>query len=73
MSAYSAHADLCAAVHENEDVEMLVDMHEIFPDLCAYPISGDMLAVVRRGTRAAVQRRRKRATAERTVSEWRAS
>lgn len=65
MSAYSAHAELCAVVHERDEAQMLVDVHEILPDITAYPISGDMLAEIRRGTRDEVARRRKRAATER--------
>lgn len=65
MSAYSARADLCTVVHANEDVEMLEDMHEIFPHLNEYPISGDMLAVVKRGTPWQRRRRRRQAAEER--------
>lgn len=65
MSAYSAHADLCTVVHEHDAAEMLQDVHEIFPEISARPISGDMIALIRRGTRPEVARRRKRAAVER--------
>ncbi|WP_449279634.1 hypothetical protein [Leucobacter sp. GX0328] len=65
MSASDVKAERCAAVYAREDLAMLVDMHEIFPHLNEYPISGDMLAVIRRGTRA--QRRARRLRANRNT------
>ncbi len=67
-TTYAAHAELCTIIHGNEDVDMLTDMHEIFPHLNAYPISGDMFAVSKRGTPHQRKARRKRA-AEQRVSK----
>lgn len=64
-TAYAAHAELCTAIHANEDVDMLTDMHEIFPHLNAYLISGDMFAVAKRGTPHQRKARRKKATEQR--------
>ncbi|GAB2558719.1 hypothetical protein [Leucobacter ruminantium] len=58
MSAYAAHADLCAVIHAHEDPEMLVEMHAMLGRLGEYPVSGDMIALIRHGTRADVQHRR---------------
>lgn len=68
FSKYAAHSELCAAIHANEDVVMLVTMHEDRPDLNGYPISGDMLAVVKRSTPHARKRRRRIAAAERRAA-----
>ncbi|WP_024357244.1 hypothetical protein [Leucobacter chironomi] len=65
--AYAAHAELCAAIHAHDDAEMLHDMAGEMPELLAYPISGDMLAVVQRATPYDRRARRKRAATERTA------
>ncbi len=64
-TAYAAHAELCTIIHGNEDVDMLTDMHEIFPRLNAYPISGDMIAVMKLGTPHQRKTRRKKAAEQR--------
>ena len=65
FTRYAAHSELCSAIHANEDVEMLIDMHDDQPDLFAYPISGDMLAVLKRSTSYARKQRRKLAAIDR--------
>ncbi|WP_024357810.1 hypothetical protein [Leucobacter chironomi] len=67
MSAYSAHAELCAAIHAHDDAEMLHDMAGEMPELLAYPISGDMLAVVQHCGPYERRARRKRAAIERAA------
>ena len=62
LEAYAAHADLCAMIHPHEDVEMLIEMHDSDPELFAYPISGDALAVVKAGS--PYQRSTRRQTAQ---------
>ena len=64
-TAYAAHADLTALVHAREDVEMLVDLTSEAPNLFSYPVSGDALALVQRGTTYQRRARRQRARAER--------
>lgn len=64
---YAAHAELNTAVNRNEDVAMLVEMHEggQHPFVWEFPVSGDMLAVMARGSRYERTRRRERAAAGR--------
>lgn len=65
--AYAAHAELCAAIHAHDDAEMLHYMAGDLTELLAYPISGDMLAVVQLGTPYDRRARRKRAAVERAA------
>ena len=65
MSAYSGHAEMCAAIHANDDVDMLATLAGDMPELRAYPVSGDMLTVVKHADPHARRARRKRAAAER--------
>lgn len=67
MSAYSAQAELTAAIHANDEVAMLQDLAGDWPDLLAYPVSADMLSIMQRGTLKARRARRKRAAAERNA------
>lgn len=68
FTAYAAHAELCAAIHAREEVAMLVEMQQDRPDLLAYPVSGDMLAIVKRGSQTTRKRRRRlAATVRRTA------
>lgn len=64
MSVQSAHAEMCAAVYIRERADVMRDVCEIFPNT-SYPVSGDMLAVVKRGSAYERRQRRRRASAER--------
>lgn len=64
MSVHSGHAEMCAAIYARERADVMQDVCEIFPNT-TYPISGDMLAVVKHGSGYERRQRRRRASAER--------
>lgn len=69
MSAFSvegARTERATAVHQSSGVRILTiyvqTLGDVADDLGAgFPISGDMIAVIRRGARGVLERRRRRA------------
>ena len=68
FTKYAAHAEHVAARLAHDEVEMLVYLHDDEPDLYAFPVSGDMLAVKRRATHYVARQRARLASMDRRAS-----